>query len=566
MLHRHNQVILILLGALCLSACGGDPSVEPDLRSSKSQATGDGPGQIFADATQEIRLDHVGALKLSGTFALYEITGTGMAVFDANGDKRLDLLCLQNGSLSEGVPDRLFLQGKDGKLVSTDSGFSPSFSTGCSVGDVDNDGDVDIYVGGIGQDHIYLNDGNGKFRDASKEMGIGDNGFTTSIAFIDYDLDGFLDIFVCRCSVLQDPPPECLLASGAPDFCHPRLYKKIDSQLWRNVGGKRFVNVSAEAGIKGKLSYGLGVIADDFNDDGWPDLYVANDSVPNFMWINNKKGGFVETGLMSGTAVNSQGSPEGSMGLAVGDIDGNGYPDIFTTNVKMESNTLYLGRKGLSFSDGTAITGLAAASLPYTGWGTAFFDPDNDADFDLMIVNGSVARNDPPFLGAQKGSTWEYYSEGNLYFENHGAGLLKSAQEVATLPCDWVANHRAMVAVDFDGDGGEDVFIDAMSEETRFYRNTVQDRGNWIKVEVVDDDLNRYAHGAVVRVYSGDMMTRGIVNSATSYLSSCLAPLNFGLGKRTKVDRIEVIFPGGEKQVFPGCTHGQTVVLRRQRK
>ncbi|MFT7617243.1 MAG: hypothetical protein ACI97A_000877 [Planctomycetota bacterium] len=564
MLHRLAAAVLLIISAVSLNACheksGPDNSVD--------SANGSSSKAIFADASTEIDLDFIDQLRLTGTYALYEITGTGMAVFDANNDQRLDFLCLQNGSLAEGKPDRLFLQGENGKLkdVSADSEFASTFSTGCAVGDVDNDGDVDIYVGTIGMDHIYLNDGNGKFRDASAEMGLVNNGFTTSLAFLDFDLDGYLDIFVFRCSVLQEPAPKCLLVSDVQEFCHPRQYQKINSQLWRNIGGKTFQNVSQSSGIAAKKSYGLGVIVDDFNNDGWPDLYVANDSVPNFLWVNNKKGGFKEVGLMSGTAVNSQGASEGSMGLAVGDIDGNGFPDIFTTNVRSESNTLYFGNKGLDFSDGTAVAGLAASSLPYTGWGTAFFDPDNDSDFDLILVNGSVARNTPPFPGSKKGSVWEHYSEGNLFFENIGNGQLSLNPDMAKAPCSWVANHRSMVAVDFDGDGGEDVFIDAMSDETRFFRNVAEDRGHWIKVEVYDDEYNRYAMGAVVRIYSGDLMLRGIVNSATSYLSSCLAPLKFGLGKRMQVDRVEVTFPGGEVQTFAGGKHGETLVLRRQRK
>ncbi len=556
---------LSLFVFLTLISCG--PGSKPSADDA-DHSSGTSRAVLFDESTDELGLRFIHSLNLTGKFPLQEITGAGMAVFDANGDGRLDLLCLESGSAKEGVADRLFLQGADGKLkdVGPEAGFVPAFSTGCAVGDIDNDGDLDVYVGAVGQDHLYLNDGHGRFRDVGDQMGFVDNGFSTSIALLDYNLDGYLDVFVCRCSVLVDPPPVCVLTSGRQDYCHPTLYDPISSQLWRNEGGKRFVDVSADAGIAKKDSYGLGVTVDDFNDDSWPDLYVANDSVPNFMWINDKMGHFEEVGLMSGTAVNSQGASEGSMGLAIGDIDGNGYPDIFTTNVRRESNTLYLGEQGLNFTDGTATTGLAAASLPYTGWGTAFFDPDNDGDLDLMIVNGSVARSDPPFEGARKGTHWEHYAEGNLFFENIGQGRLRPAQELAGAPCSWLANHRSLVAVDFDGDGGEDVFTNAISEDTKFYRNVDEDRGYWIKVDVIDPKLKRRAMGAVVRVYVGKKILRGFVNSATSYLASCLAPLQFGLGDHAKVDRVEVIFPGGETQVFPGGAHGQVLVLERKRK
>jgi hypothetical protein len=206
------------------------------------------------------------------------------------------------------------------------------------------------------------------------------------------------------------------------------------------------------------------------------------------------------------------------------------------------------------------------ASLPYTGWGTAFFDAENDGDQDLMIVNGAVARNDSPRKGAIKGSTWEYYSEGNLFFENQGEGRLDIANEKAQSACDWAANHRSMLAVDFDGDGGEDLFINAISASTKYYHNVALKRGNWIKIEVLDEALKRYAMGAVVRAYVGETVYRATVNSATSYQAAALVPIHFGIGEATQVDRIEVDFPGGDKQTFPGGKHSQTMVLRRQRK
>ncbi len=562
MLHRCYRLTILAIFLLSLYACGGkdSPSAASGARESENTIE-----SFFEDATADIGLDFVHHLEVSGKFPIYEITGAGMAVFDANGDGRLDLLCLENGSFQQPAKDVLYFQGPGGKLRRADDevGFSGAFSTGCTVGDIDNDGDIDIIVGAVGMDRVYQNDGSGNFKDVSLQMGMKDNGFTTSLTFIDYDLDGFLDVFACRYTSLAEEPPVCSGTLGRQDYCHPRTYKRIDSQLLRNVGGKKFVDVSEKAGIAQKLSYGLGVIVDDFNDDGWPDLYVANDGVPNFMWINNKEGGFTEEALVAGVAVNGQGASESSMGLATGDVDGNGYLDIFTTNLMMESNTLYLGHEGLRFTDGTARSGLSVASLPHTGWGTAFLDPENDGDLDLMIVNGSVVRLEKPNPGAKPGSEWENYAESNLFFENIGDGRLQAASEKAQAPCDSVANHRAMIAVDFDGDGGEDLFINATSEATRFYRNVVKDRGNWIKIDVRDEKLKRAAFGAVVRVYVGDKVLRGLVNSATSYQSACLAPLKFGLGKNPKADRVEVIFPGGEKKTYPGPAHGNTVTLKR---
>ncbi len=554
--------VFLLSAGLLLFACGDRSSTASSESSGEGEAFS--PPSLFRDATAEVGLTFVHHIDLTGTFPIYEITGSGMAVFDANGDGRLDLLCLDSGSLEQGRADRLYLQDSGGRLqLREDAGFTPAFSTGCTVGDLDNDGDLDLYVGALGMDHIYLNDGTGRFRDVSSEMGLVDNGFTTSVALVDYDLDGFLDVFCCRYVSLRGRAPSCTGDQGGPDYCTPKSYPRITSQLFRNNGGRRLLDVSADAGIGSVKSHALGVMIDDFNDDGWPDIYVANDTDPNLMWINSQKGRFSNAALMTGTAVNRQGASEGSMGLAIRDVDGDGLRDIFTTNYVRESNTLYLASGGMQFKDGTIMAGLSVPSLPFTGWGTAFFDPDNDADLDLVVVNGAAARRASVQKGAARGSPWTYYAEKNLYFENSGEGRFRAAPDLAQDVCRWVANNRSLLAVDFDGDGGVDVLANAMSEGTKFFRNVAPRRGNWIKIDVLDSRYNRRAHGAVVRVYLPDRMEHSVVRAATSYQAALAAPLHFGLGEATGVERIEVRFPGEGWRSWPGAAAGQTLILKR---
>ncbi len=554
---RLGAIAVSLASVLLLVCCspGGDQPPRG--------ASADAPDARFVFLEDGAGIDFEHHLVRTGTFNIAEVIGCGLAVFDADGDGDLDLLALDAGKLDVGAPNRLYLRGEDGRYVEADGGPGlerSDFSTGLALGDVDNDGDLDVFVGNIGPDVILINDGRGRFEALDPaQSGIGDPGYATSAVFFDYDLDGLLDLYVCR-YVILDPSKRCPGIDGRDDYCHPAVYQAPSDLLYRNLGGGRFQDVSAEMGIDRQGSYGLGVVALDADDDGWLDVYVANDSRPNFLWINKKGKGFKEEALAHGLAVNGQGMPEASMGIAVGDVDGNGLIDIFITHLRAESNTLYLREKG-GFMDGTARARLAVPSMAATGFGTSLFDMDNDMDLDLAIANGSVGRLERPLPGAIEGSEWEYYSEPNHLYENTGTAF-EMANGIGGGFCTEIETSRALVAADLDQDGDVDLVVGSCSAPLRLYENRGP-VGNYIKIRAVDDELRRDALGAVVTVRIGDRRLQRRIAYDGSYLCSVAEPAHFGIGDAEGVDEVEIVWPGGEKQVFGPLPANRSHVLKR---
>ncbi|MCB9832671.1 MAG: CRTAC1 family protein [Planctomycetes bacterium] len=510
-------------------------------------------------------LDFVHQVERSEAFRICEVNGAGLAVFDADGDGDLDLLCLDCGRYPCGAPNRLYLRDANGRYVLADGGpglAEPDFSEGVALGDVDNDGDLDLFIANVGPDRLLINDGKGRFEALPAELsGIGDPGYSTSASFFDYDLDGLLDLYVCRYVAIDDRKT-CTGIDGRRDYCHPAVYAPLPDLLYHNLGGGRFENVSEKLGISALASYGLGVVCLDVDDDGDQDVYVANDSRPNFLWLNDGGRGFEEAALVNGLAVNGQGMPEASMGLAVGDVDGNGLVDLFVTHLRAESNTLYLRQPG-GFVDGTARARLSAASLPATGFGTVLFDMDNDLDLDLVVANGSVGRLERALPGATKGSPWEFYAEPNHLYRNQD-GLFSMEPELGGDFCADVQPSRAMVAADLDQDGGLDLVVGNLGGPTRLYRNRLP-VGRYLKFRVLDDH-GRDAIGATVTIRVGEGRLQRRVAFDGSYLAALAEPVHFGLGEADRADQVVVVWPGGERQDFGPAEAGRVHVLRRAQR
>jgi len=370
----------------------------------------DNPGTPwFEDVADEAGVDFLHVRALTQRYWLPEIMSGGAAWLDYDNDGDPDLYLVQGGSLDpdDGPPPRNRLyRNTDGIFedVTDSSGTGHTgYGMGVAAGDYDRDGDLDFYVTNVGANVLYRNEGDGTFNDVSTSEGVDHPGWGASAAWLDFDLDGDLDLFVTN-YVNWSPAQELECSDGGyeRDYCHPRHFKAPAADvLYRNDGG-RFTNVSETAGIWKARGYGLGVVSGDFNADGWPDLYVANDGMPNQLWINGGDGTFADRALITGTAVNLSGTAEAGMGVAVADLEDDGDLDLFVTHLRGETNTLYLNEGGI-FEDVTAMTGLAAPSVALTGFGTGFVDFDNDGHHS-SVAWGELDSNSSHRVAARRPS------------------------------------------------------------------------------------------------------------------------------------------------------------------
>lgn len=519
-------------------------------------APGEPAPTLFRDIAADVGLDVVHVVDFSGDYRLPEIMGSGAAVFDADGDGHADVYVVNAGrTKGDGAPNRLFLRRGDHYVEAKDSGLEDrGYGMGACVADVDNDGDVDVFVANWGRDALYLNGGGGRFAPA-RRSGITAELWSTSCAFLDYDVDGLLDLWVCA-YVEFVPSRECYAAGGSRDYCGPKSFKGARDILYRNLGGGRFSDVSKRVGVDAPAA-GLGIIADHFDDDGRIDVYVANDQESNHLWMG-RDGRFADEALAQGVAVNGMGAAESSMGVACGDVDGDGLDDLFITHLDTETNTLYERLPGGGFRDATTHMRLAEPSLGMTGFGAVFFDLENDGDLDVAAANGRVAMG-AGNIGAGR-SVVEIYGEPNQLFSNDGKGVFSDRSREAFGALAEIS--RGLVPFDHDGDGDLDLLVTNCTGPLRLYEN-VAAAGHWIDVEPWDRDLKRAALGARVVVRAADGMRAATCSSTASYLSSWLLPMHFGLGSAEAVDSIEVRWPGGERETFPGGAADRVVRLVR---
>ena len=548
-------LLLTVLHAACGDPAAPDPVPSADV------------GGVFAEVATRSGVEFHHRSGADGAFLLPEIMGGGAGFLDYDSDGFLDLYLVQSGRIDSPdaqVANRLFRNDGSGGFVDVTAaaGVSdPGYGMGCAAGDYDNDGDVDLYVTNLGANTLYRNEGNGTFADVTQAAGVGDPGWSTSAAFVDYDADGDLDLFVTNYVLWSDTPAftkkECFATTGANDYCSPQSYEAPSfDTLYRNDGGGKFRDVSAEAGIRAKAGTGLGVVCVDLNGDGRIDIYVANDQMPSFAWIGRVGGPFVEQAIPLGIAVDETGKSQAGMGVATGDIDDDGDFDLWKVHLYRESHILYVNR-GHYFDDATSRRGLAAVTRPYTGFGTALFDFDLDGRLDLFVANGRVQV----VPGPQPAE--DLYAEPNQ--------LLRQGQDrrFADISADLgpafalTENSRAAAVGDYDNDGDLDILVANRDGPARLLRNDAERRGGFLSMRVLERH-GRDAYGARVTCILGDAERTFLVGAAYSYCATNDPRVHVGLGSYDRVDRVEVLWPDGTTESY-GPFDANTFVELKQK-
>jgi len=508
--------------------------------------------KLFKEVAEQVGLKFQHYNGMTGKFYLPEITGSGAALFDFDNDGDLDVFLVQGNVLEPNGRPNATLFGKlfrndlvPSKTLSfTDvtqkSGIvTTGYGMGAAVGDINNDGLPDLYLSNLGSNQMYLNKGDGKFVDVTKESGTGDPRWSTSASFFDYDRDGWLDLMIVNYadfSVTNNPA--CYAATTAKDYCTPRVFRAPGNRLFHNKGNGTFEDATTAAAVDKEFGHGLGVVTADFNNDGWIDIYVANDGDHNQLWINQKNGKFVNDALLAGCAVNRNGQAEAGMGVDAGDFDGNGTDDIFITHLMDETNTLYVNLGAGLFEDRTREAGLGMPGRRFTGFGTFFFDYDNDGWLDLFVANGAVqllpdlVRQKNPFPLGQP----------DQLFRNTGKGsFVEIVDEVFSL----LEVGRGAAFGDVDNDGDTDFLVTNNNGPARLFLNQVGNRNHWLGLRLVGK-AGRDMLGAQVEIVVDDnKILRRRVRTDGSYLAGNDPRVLAGLGPATRVKAVRVRWPGG---------------------
>ena len=510
------------------------------------------PAVPFSDRTRALGIDFRHQRGASAQKHLVETMGSGCALLDYDGDGRLDVLLINGGRTPDSPPfepraHALYRNPGGGRLeeVTREAGLDlpADYGMGVAVGDYDNDGDPDLYLTHFGPNRLYRNNGDGTFSDVTGRAGVAGAEWSTGAAFFDYDRDGAADLYVVNyldATFERNPPCEM---KGIRAYCHPRHFAGVADRLYRNLGDGRFRDVSRSSGILNPEGKGLGVVAADFDGDGWVDLYVANDSVRNVLLRNKGDGTFSDVTLLSGTGYNSQAQAEAGMGVDAADYDGDSLLDIFVTNYDLETNALYRYQGNWLFGDERWRSGLAREDRFLLGFGTGFLDFDNDGDRDLLVVNGHVVDNieriQPDLSHPQPDQLFE--NRGGRFVE-HGPFYRWSSRQPRV--------GRGTALGDIDNDGDIDVLISNSGAEPALLINRVGASRNWIQLRLTGTDSSRDAVGTRLTLTTAEGEQTDQITGGGSYLSASDLRAHFGLGEAARVEEIRIRWPSGKEEVL----------------
>ncbi len=559
-------MLLILALTAVVLAIGGckKPSSDSSLNSTSEL-------EWFSDITARAGLifTHIA----STNYFMPDQVGSGVALFDYDNDGRLDIYLLQNGGTNSAARHQLFHQEPDGRFKNVSDGSGLDLvgrGMGAFAGDVNNDGLSDVLVTEYGAVRLFQNLGGGKFREVTREAGLDNPRWAAPASFLDYDRDGWLDIVVGN-YVDYDPTHVCRDVHGQQDFCAPKTFADTSARLWRNATKQsgatpRFEDRTEQSGIFRAGGAALGIVCADFNGDAWPDIFCADDGRPNRVFINKQNGTFTEEAVSRGLAYNAMGAPAANMGVALGDVDGDGLGDLFVTHLTEEFHSLFKqGPRGV-FSDQIAPAGLQQQSWRGTGFGTVLADFNCDGAPDLASANGLVQRLVPGHTPVATGvhPWWARYAQKSQLFANEGFGKFRDISSAQTALSGEAMVGRSLAVGDIDNDGAPDLILCGVAGPVRLLRNIAPAHGHWLKLRLVlPQQGNRDAIGAEAIVTVAGKKHWATLQPATSYLASNDPALHFGLGAATTFDSVEVLWPDGSKETFSGGAADKLVVLKK---
>ena len=577
-----------VLATACLVAAA---LVQGPVSAIPGQRSGSAPVRlpIFRDVARAVGLDFVHINGASEQRFLPEILGPGGLFLDFDNDGWLDVFLVDGGSVADATvarrarhrlyrnrgPSTSLGAGNTFEDVTTTSGIRHrEYGMGACAGDYDNDGLIDLYVTTVGSNQLYHNGGRGRFTEVPNAGGANPTLWSTSCAFLDVDRDGDLDLFVTNyVDALLNKNPFCGIAGPPPvrDYCHPLMYQPSHSTLYRNTGpstslgaGRRFEDISTSSGVAALRGNGLGVAVADVVDDGWPDVFVANDAMPNFLFRNDADGTFTDIAGAAGVAVTADGKAKAGMGTAFADFGGNGRLGLIVTNHEAEMHSVFLNVDGAIFSDVTVRSGVGPATRPYVGFGVAFFDYDNDTDLDIAIANGHVMANVSRLRGGAE------FGQRNLLLRNSD-GRFQNVTNQAGPGFSIELVSRALAAGDVDNDGDLDLLVtnngagvNLLLNEGLARRSDAEAAGsaNAMLVRVIGTKSNRSGIGTRLTLTTGGRRQLREVQSGSSYLTQNDLRAHFGLGAANRSERLEIRWPSGATEVVADLPANHVITVR----
>jgi len=496
---------------------------------------------------------------------LVETMGSGAVFFDYDGDGWIDIFLVDSGSIADPAADRrarhrLFHNRGNGTFedVTDRSGIQHrAYGMGACAGDYDGDGRPDLFITGYGGNALYHNNGDGTFSDVTAKAHVGESRWGAGCAFADLDRDGDLDLWVANyVDADRAHSPFCGNSrAGVRFYCHPLKYEPLPSTVYRNDGDGAFTDVSASSGVAALRSNGLGVVVTDYDGDGLPDVFVANDTMPNFLFHNLGNMRFKETGLVSGIAVGADGKARAGMGIDTGDYDGDGQVDLVVTNLDFEMHTVNRGLGHGLFGYATTESGVGFPTLPFVGFGVAFLDFDNDGLLDIAIANGHILDNAPLF---RAGAT---YMQRKLLFRNLANRRFGEVGRLAGPAFSAERVSRGLAVGDIDNDGDLDLLVSNNGQNAELLRNDGGNRANALLVRLRGSGRNTEAIGARVRLTSGSRTQIRDIKAGSSYMSQNDLRAHFGLGTAARADRIEVVWPDGRIESATDVPANQIITI-----